>query len=379
MTNRLLTDLMTFVNATFPVVGLKSALLLALFSSWVVAVVFAYLNLHTRQVCFRFWAVAWLWFSMYVAASIGLERRPDLTIFVILGRACIGVSALFTLWGDLHVAGRMQRNRDWELAFGSIVIFVWSFAAPHIVSNQFWSDIPAFLLLALAGAYVAILHVKYWKEYKGARVLTVSLSLWSLHLVAVPWEVYFAPGFKELGYLVLAALPAVIAMGAIMLVLEQARARNRALRDDLKKGLTERRMLEEEIGASEQKYRLLFDSAGDAIFLVDLASLEVLEANPAAAELAGCASEKLVKRSFLELCPKLRGRSARLLENKRFVEELFNEAGEFQMVRGQGEQVLCDGRPTLLYYHTRPVFQINAREISGRKRMEQQLRQAEKL
>ena len=379
MTNRLLTDVMTFVSATFPSVGLKSGLLPALFSTWVAAVVFAYLNLHTRQACFRFWAIAWLWFSMYVAASMGLEQRPDLALFVALGRACVGISALFTLWGALHVAGRMQRSRDEELALGSIVIFVWSFSAPHIVSNRFWSDFPAFLLLALASAYVAILHVKYRNAYKGAKVITVSLLLWSLLLVAVPWEVFLTPGFKELDNLVLAALPAVVAMGAIMLVLEEARERNRALRDDLKKSVMQRGLLQGEISASEQKYRLLFDSAGDAIFLVDLASLEVLEANPAAAELVGCASEKLIKRSFLELCPKLRDRSARLLENKRFVEELFDEAGEFQMIRGQGEQVLCEGRATLMDYHRRPAFQVNAREISGRKRMEQQLRQAEKL
>ena len=377
MSNRLLTDLMMFVNATLLAVGLKSGILLALFSTWVVVLVFACLNLHTRQACFRFWAVAWLFFSMYLAASMGLVQRPDARFLVMFGRACVGVSALCTLWGALHVTGRIRPDR--ELAVGSIVILTWSLAAPYIVPNQIWGDLPAFLLLALASSYVAILHLKHWKSCTGAKVLTVSLSLWSLHLLAIPWEVSLPVGVTTLGYCVLAALPTAIAMGVIMLVLEQARERNHALLDDLKKGVMQCRMLEGEISASEQKYRLLFDSAGDAIFLVDLASLEVLEANPAAAELAGCASEKLVKRSFLELCPKLRGRSARLLENKRFVEELFNEAGEFQMVRGQGEQVLCEGRATLMEYHKRPVFQVNAREISGRKRMEQQLRQAEKL
>jgi PAS domain S-box-containing protein len=377
MSNRLLTDLMMFANATLLAVGLKSAILLALFSTWVVVLVFASLNLHTRQACFRFWAVAWLFFSMYLAASMGLVQRPDLAILVILGRACIGISALFTVWGGLHVTGRIRPDR--ELAVGSIVILTWSSAAPYIVPNQIWADLPAFLLLALASSFVAILHLKYWKSCTGARVLTISLLVWSLYLLAIPWGASLPVNVTTLGYCVSAAVPTAIAIGAIMLVLEQARERKHALLDDLKKGVTERRMLEGEISESEQKYRLLFDSAGDAIFLVDLATLEVLEANPAAAELAGCASEKLVKRSFLELCPKLRSRSARLLENKRFVEELFDEAGEFQMVRGQGEQVLCEGRATLMEYHKRPVFQVNAREISGRKRMEQQLRQAEKL
>jgi hypothetical protein len=99
MTNRYLADLMAFANATLPAVGLKSALVLALFSTWVALVVFAYLNLHTRRVHFRFWALAWLFFSMYLAASIGLEQRPDEMFLMRVGRACVGVSALCMLEG----------------------------------------------------------------------------------------------------------------------------------------------------------------------------------------------------------------------------------------------------------------------------------------
>jgi len=377
MINRLLADVMTYANGALPVVGVKSAVLLALVSAWIAVVVFAYLNLHTRQTYLRYWCLAWLFFSMHLAALIGLEQQPDMIYLMRVGRACVGVSGLCVLWGGLLMAGRARPDR--ELGLGALVVLVWSFAAWHIVPNRIRADSPSFLLLALAGLYVAVLHMQFWKAYKGARMVTISLSLWALHSLAVPWEVSLTPGVKIMGCLVTAGLTLSIAMGAIMLALEQASVRNHKLHDDLKKGVTHCRLLESEVSESEQKYRLLFDSAGDAIFLVDLASLEVLEANPAAGELVGCAPETLIKRSFLELCPKIRGRSARLLENKKFVEELFDENGEFQMVRGEGEQVLCEGRATLMDYHKRPVFQVNAREISGRKRMEQQLRQAEKL
>jgi two-component system NtrC family sensor kinase len=40
---------------------------------------------------------------------------------------------------------------------------------------------------------------------------------------------------------------------------------------------------------------------------------------------------------------------------------------------------LCEGSANLVKYQTRPVLQINVREITERKKMEQQLRQAEKL
>jgi len=112
---------------------------------------------------------------------------------------------------------------------------------------------------------------------------------------------------------------------------------------------------------------------------VDLAGLTIVEANPAAAELAGREANKLIGRPLQDLCPKLRQCSPSLLENKKIVEGLFDAAGEFHLVREQGEQMLCEGSATLVDYHQRPVMQMNAREITGRKKMEQQLRQAEKL
>jgi two-component system NtrC family sensor kinase len=41
--------------------------------------------------------------------------------------------------------------------------------------------------------------------------------------------------------------------------------------------------------------------------------------------------------------------------------------------------VLCEGNVALMDYRRQPSLQVNAREITGRKKMEQQLRQAEKL
>ncbi len=165
----------------------------------------------------------------------------------------------------------------------------------------------------------------------------------------------------------------------LILTLEESRKQNETLAAEINQGVAHRRVLEQEINVSEQKYRLLFDSASDAIFLVDLAGLTIVQANPAAEELAGRAADKLVGRPLQDLCPKLRQCSASLLENKKVVEGLFDTTGEFHLVRGQGEQMLCEGSATLVDYHQRPVMQMNAREITGRKKMEQQLRQAEKL
>jgi two-component system NtrC family sensor kinase len=298
-----------------------------------------------------------------------------LPLVLALRCACIGISALCLFWGSFQLAGQKRTNR--ELGLGLAVILLWSCIAVYQLLNHLWITIPVFLLLASASGYTAVVCRQQCS--RGANLLTTGFVLWPLPLLTFTLQNFAWPGLMTADYLASAVLALCIALGMLVLTLEESRKRNETLTGELSTGAAHRRLLEQEISVSEQKYRLLFDSASDAIFLVDLASLEIVEANPAATELAGRAADKLVGRSLHDLCPKLQHCSTSLLENKRVVERLFDTAGEFHLVRGQGEQMLCEGSATLVDYHQRPVMQMNAREITGRKKMEQQLRQAEKL
>ena len=377
MSDNGLTDVMTFVSTSLSIHGLKVAPLLSLFSAWVVVLVFACLNLHTRHAYFRLWALAWLFFSMFLAATIGLESRPDLTVLAPLGRACIGISALCLYAGNLQLTGHTRPSGSFVM--GVILMVAWSCLTEYVPQGRIWGTVVPCILLALASTHTAVLYLKSCKHHKGAILLATSLLLWSLHMAAFPIQASAPLTLKTMGYLASALLGLCVALGMILLALEQARERTDSLLGEFKKGMTQRRLLEQEVNASEQKYRRLFDSASDAIFLIDLATLEVLEANAAAAELAGCDCEKLIGRSFASLCPKLRRPTTSLLENKKLVEELFHPTGEFQIRRDQNEEVLCEGSVALMDYQRHPSLQVNAREITGRKKMEQQLRQAEKL
>jgi PAS domain S-box-containing protein len=377
MIESLLANVIAFVSTTFPPDGLRVALALAVFSAWLVVAVLACLNLHTRQACYRFWAVAWLYYSMYLATALGLDERPDLAILATLGRACVGVSALCTAWGTLHLADRARSDR--ELGIGSLVILAWSFAIRSVGGNHVWINSPTFVLLGLSGATMALLHAKQWKEQPGARVLSVSLLLWSVHQCIFHWLIAREPALGALEYIVSAVLAFGVTVGLIALALEQARGRQDALLQECHNGNAQRRSLEQELQISEQKYQQLFDSACDAIVLVDIATLQIVQANPAAEGLTARKGDQLIGRPLRELCPNLSGYSESLLENKKRVEALFDAAGEIQIARGEGEHVLCEGSVTLVDCQKRPVLQINAREITARKKMEQQLRQAEKL
>ncbi len=377
MIQNLLANVIAFVSTTFPPDGLRVALALAVCSTWLVVVVLACLNLHTRQACYRFWAVAWLYYSMYLATALGLDERPDLAILATLGRACVGVSALCMAWGTLHLANRVRSDR--ELGIGSLVMLAWSFAIRSVAGNRIWINTPTFVLLGLSGLAVALLHAKQWKKHPGARVLSVSLLLWSLHQCVFHWLIAGEPALGALEYIVSAVLAFGVTVGFIALTLEQERASQDALQQECRNVTAQRRALEHELQISEQKYQQLFAFSCDAILLVDIATLQIVQANPAAEELTARKADQLVGQPLRTLCPRLPDCTDSLLENKKRVEALFDEAGEMQITQGEGEHVLCEGTVTLVDCHKRPVLQINAREITTRKKMEQQLRQAEKL
>ncbi len=57
----------------------------------------------------------------------------------------------------------------------------------------------------------------------------------------------------------------------------------------------------EQLKESEQKYRSLFDSGPNPVFVVDRKEFEILDANPAAAEIYGYALPELIGRPFADL------------------------------------------------------------------------------
>lgn len=379
MSNRALTDVMLFVSATFPPERLKAALVFALCSTWLVCGIFAYLARHTNKPYFRIWTVAWLYYSVDLVALLRLGEWSDWTVLMVLRQACLGISAVCLFWGSLHLhlASRVRQQR--ELALGLAIVLVWSYIATCRLPPSPWIAASMFLLLASASVYTAALHLRYRNRYAVANWLTAGVLLWSLHLVAVAFPNSILPGFLTVSYLFSGILALFLALGMLMLSLEQARERNDQLFDEFKKGAAQRRLLEQEISVSEQKYRALFDSASDAIFLVDFSNFEIVEANNAAAQLIDCEVTDLVGSSFVKLCPRLSRAGSSLLENKKLVEDILNSSDEFFVTKAQGGRALCEGGANLVQYHKRPVLQINVREITERKKMAQQIRQTEKL
>lgn len=93
------------------------------------------------------------------------------------------------------------------------------------------------------------------------------------------------------------------------------------------------------LSESEDKYRSLFDSGPDPVFVVDFSTYAIIDANPKATELYGYAKAELVGKSFLDLGPE---------SNHEFL----------AYFDGAGAGSACIYRPKMIHYRkgNRPFF-----------------------
>lgn len=363
-------------SLAFPADWTRAALVLALLATFVVVGLFSYLNHYTRKEYFRLWTMAWVYYAAFLLASIGLGREPEEPLLMLVRRACIGIGALYMFYGSLKFAqvGRGQR----ELYLSVVLVVAWCAVAVFRVQEHLWVTAPLFVLLAAACFYTAGLYARFCRKYRGAVILASGFALWGLHLVLFPF-VPLTASTMVTTHLTAALVALYIAMGMMIQMLEEAHHRNNTLTERVKKTVEQSRQLQAAVGVSEQRYRALFDTASDATFVVDLETVQIVEANQAANQLVGVQSDSLVSRSFIDLCPALRLHGQTPLKLKKFFETLFNGDQRFQMHRADGTVIHCVGQARVVECDQRPAMQVAVREITECAKLEHQLREAEKL
>jgi PAS domain S-box-containing protein len=362
----------------FPPEWVKAALVLAFLCTWVLVGFFWYLNYYTKKAYFQYWTAAWALFSVYLAASIAREAFPEMPFLVMVRRMFIGYAAVFMFWGSYQLGGRARRKR--ELAAGIVAITLWNMLTVLWPSSHLWVTTPMFALLALSSYYTGRLHAAETdQKYRGSRLLAIGFYLWALHLFAFMVEDWMSPDQIAINYLISGCLSLYIAIAMIVQVLEQARDRSDALLDRFNQTRTRRRLLEQEAAVTEQKYRALFDSAQDAIFLVNLDTLEIMEANEAAVELTQRPADRLAGLPFPDLFPLVPMDQEKMLDRMKCLERMFKQTGECRLTRPDGSHVACEGDWNLLPVKQGTMLQVRVRDITERKHIEQQLRQSEKM
>jgi len=148
--------------------------------------------------------------------------------------------------------------------------------------------------------------------------------------------------------------------------------------EKLKKEAAKRKLAEEALRESEEKYRTRFEEALDAIFIADVETGTLIDCNHAASELVGRAKSELVGKHQRILHPpeEVEGELSRTF--KQHLEEKEGQALEAQVITKNGEIRDVSIKANLFELKGKKVLQGIFRDITEHKRADQALREKER-
>lgn len=239
---------------------LKAALMVSLLSVWVLVGLFFYLNYYTKRNYFTVWTAAWLFYALWLTISITDAANEVGTLSFVLRQWCVGISAIFLLWGSLQFLGLPVR----QTLFGLFMAFLltWTAVIPQLVENKLIMQLPVFILMGAGSIFAGVCFFRLRKKmpFVGAGMLSLGFFLWGLYLGSYPFTQ--AEGMEQLGnagFFLAAVLQLFIAVSMIVLVLEEVRYKNEQIIQQISTIQSEKESLQIQVVSSEEKCRTLFD------------------------------------------------------------------------------------------------------------------------
>ena len=140
------------------------------------------------------------------------------------------------------------------------------------------------------------------------------------------------------------------------------------------------KQVEEKLSVSESKYRMLFESANDAILLMDQSIF--VDCNPKALEMYGCTREQIIDQPFFRFSPEVQtdGRNSMEKAMEKINRALKGQSQFFEWKNSRYDGTLFDAEVSLNTCLATNKYYIQAivRDITDRKRIEDLMLDSEK-
>ncbi|CAN2038999.1 histidine kinase [Candidatus Magnetomoraceae bacterium gMMP-15] len=146
--------------------------------------------------------------------------------------------------------------------------------------------------------------------------------------------------------------------------------------------MKERKQAEQAKKESEQQFRILFEQAPDAIFIADIESGKIIDANQAASDLLLKLREEIIELHHFQLHPLELSKFAKESFNnhsKQLHREKTNDPLETFVIRSDGSQVPVEIVDQVIKLKGRRVLQGIFRNITERKQAEEALKKAKEV
>jgi signal transduction histidine kinase/ActR/RegA family two-component response regulator len=247
-------------DVIFPREYLRAALVVSLLSIWVLVLLFYYLNRYTKRKYFTIWTAAWLFYALWLTLGLSAPSPNPASFPMILRQWCVGISAVFLLWGSLEFLEIHVRER----LFGLFMAFLmsWSYVSPFVTSDPLVIQMPLFVLIGLSSMFAGLSFYRLRKRrnFVGVGLLFFGFFLWGVYLATYPLTLRYENLFSA-GFLISAVLQLFIAVSMIVLVLEEARHITEQIRKQVEAVRSEKDALQLRVIRVEEQYRSLFDQS----------------------------------------------------------------------------------------------------------------------
>ncbi|HXR08933.1 MAG TPA: ATP-binding protein, partial [Candidatus Acidoferrum sp.] len=315
---------------------------------------------------------AWLFYAVWLSLGLNFYNADAIPLLAMLRQWCLNCSAVFLLWGSASFLGSATKQRLIALFTG--FLFTWSYVEFFHVRDQFWGSVPVFGLMGVASLLCAgaFFKLRRTSRFVGAGLLALGFLLWGFYLISCPF-VAGNPQLLVAAFFISAVVQLLIAVSMIVLVLEEARRFTRQTEEQLYTATVEKSRLATKVSLAEERYRTLFQQAQEGIVLVDATDLRIVDWNPAARRLLGIASKSTdphLISDFLVLPQD--GEKVHWFD-------LLSQSPQVTLRCLDGRTVMVDLTSSALELEGKPAYHLVMRELNERARLEQQLREAEKL
>jgi len=355
---------------------LKAGVLVSLLSVWVLVGLFTYLNLYTKRRYFTIWTCAWLFYALWITLSFdGDQPQPLRTM---LEYCCIGVTAVFMLWGSQQFLGQQVRQR--LLGLFILFLMIWGyFGAYYHHADRLQTEVPFFSLLGLSSVVTAANFFRYRKQhgYIGATLLAVGFLVWAAYMTSYPF-LENSDDLISIALFLSAAVQIFLAVSMIVLVLEEVRHTHHDALEQILSRDRERADLKTQVASTKERYQTLFDQANEAIIITQAEDFRIVELNRAAERLLGITREDAGRHSLTAFC-QLKASEGPTPQTGAEWFQIICRQRPLNLVRKNGGIVPVEVDGARVDFDGCSSFQFYLREITERAQLEQQLRQAEKL
>ena len=161
---------------------MRAALVVSLLSIWVLVFLFYYLNRYTKRRYFTVWTAAWLFYALWLTLGLSAPSRDPASFMMIARQWCVGISAVFLLWGSLAFLEIAVNQRLFGLFMGFLM--AWSCVSPQVTSDPLLIQMPIFLLIGMSSIFAgaSFYRLRKRRQFVGVGLLFFGFLLWGVYL-----------------------------------------------------------------------------------------------------------------------------------------------------------------------------------------------------